>query len=102
MHLIPAILMSPEAGGDGLVGFMFPLLLILVFYFFLIRPQSKRQREIQQKVGELKKGDVAVTNGGIIGKVNAIEDDTVLLEVDTNVKIRFMKSAVIDVNPNKK
>lgn len=103
MLLIPALMAPPaEGGGDGLIGLMFPLLLILVFYFFLIRPQSKRQREIQKKVSELKKGDKVVTTGGIIGTVSSIEDDSILLEVDSNVKIRFTKASVIDVNPNKK
>lgn len=102
MHILPAILMSPGAESGGIVGLMFPLLLIVVFYFFLIRPQTKRQREIQNKVNEMKKGDKVITNGGVIGTVNSIDDDSVLLDVDTNVKIRFMKSSVIDVNPNKK
>lgn|SRR5690606_11385316 len=101
MHFVPAFLMSPQADGGGILNLLFPLLLIVVFYFFLIRPQTKRQREIQNKVSSMKKGDVVVTNGGVIGKVNAIEEDSVLIDVDTNVKIRFMKSAVIDVNPNK-
>lgn len=102
MNLFSLLLMSPEAGGDGLINLMFPLLLIVVFYFFLIRPQSKRQKEIQRKVEEMKKGDKVVTNGGIVGTVSSIEDEHVLVEIDTNVKVRFIKSAVVDVNPNKK
>jgi len=93
--------MAPQQGGDGLIGLLFPLLLIIVFYVFLIRPQSKKQKEIQRKVEEMKKGDKVITNGGIMGTVNSIENDQVLVEVDTNVKIRFVKSAVVDVNPGK-
>jgi len=93
--------MAPQQGGDGLIGLLFPLLLIIVFYVFLIRPQSKKQKEIQRKVEEMKKGDKVITNGGIMGTVNSIENDQVLVEVDTNVKIRFVKSAIVDVNPGK-
>jgi len=93
--------MAPQQGGDGLIGLLFPLLLIIVFYVFLIRPQSKKQKEIQRKVEEMKKGDKVITNGGIMGTVNSIENDQVLVEVDTHVKIRFVKSAVVDVNPGK-
>ena len=103
MHNFMALfLMSPDGGGDGLVGLLFPLLLIVVFYLFLIRPQTKRQKEIQKKVDDMKKGDKVVTNGGIVGTVSSIEDDHVLVEIDANVKVRFIKSAVVDVNPNKK
>lgn len=99
----PIFLMMPPEGGDGgLLNLLFPLLLIVVFYFFLIRPQSKRQKEIQRKVEEMKKGDKVVTNGGIVGTIASIEDDQVLVEVDTNVKVRFVKSSIVDVNPNKK
>jgi len=72
-----------------------------VFYFFIIRPQSKRQKEIQDKVTALKKGDKVITTGGIIGIVTSIEDTEVLLEVDKDVKIRLLKSAIGDVNPAK-
>lgn len=95
------LFMTPPQGSDGLIGMLFPLLLIIVFYVFLIRPQSKKQKEIQRKVEEMKKGDKIITNGGIMGTVNAIENDQVLVEVDTNVKIRFVKSAIVDVNPGK-
>jgi len=96
------LMMPPEGGEGGLLNLLFPLLLIVVFYFFLIRPQSKRQKEIQRKVEEMKKGDKVVTNGGIVGTIASIEDDQVLVEVDTNVKVRFVKSSIVDVNPNKK
>jgi preprotein translocase subunit YajC len=101
MHYPLLMFMAPQQGGDGLIGLLFPLLLIIVFYVFLIRPQSKKQKEIQRKVEEMKKGDKVITNGGIMGTVNSIENDQVLVEVDTNVKIRFVKSAIVDVNPGK-
>jgi preprotein translocase subunit YajC len=92
---------DPSQGG-GFESLFFLVALFLVFYLFIIRPQSKRQKEIQNKVNELKKGDKAVTSGGAIGVVNAIEETTVLLEVDKDVKMRFLKSSIVDVNPDKK
>lgn len=100
--MLPAIFMAPAGEDGGMMNLVFMLMLIFVFYFFLLRPQSKRQKEIQQKLGDMKKGDKVITNGGVIGHVVAIEDDSVLLEVDANVKIRFVKTAIIDVNPGKK
>lgn len=93
---------SPEGGDGALVNLFFFAALIFVFYFFLIRPQSKRQKEIEKKVSEMKKGDKVVTSGGMFGVVNTIDDETVLLEIDSGVKARFQKGAITDVNPGKK
>lgn len=92
---------SPEGGDGAMINLLFLGALFFVFYFFIIRPQSKRQKEIQKKVSEMKKGDKVVTSGGMFGIVNTIDDDTVLLEVDSGVKARFQKSSITDVNPNK-
>ena len=93
---------SPDGGGDGaIINLLFLGAIFFVFYFFIIRPQTKRQKEIQQKVGEMKKGDKVVTGGGMLGIVNSIDDETVLLEIDSGVKARFQKSSITDVNPNK-
>ncbi|WP_069131986.1 preprotein translocase subunit YajC [Rhodohalobacter halophilus] len=97
------LLGSPEGGGDGaMINLLFLGALFFVFYFFIIRPQSKRQKEIQKKVSEMKKGDKVVTSGGMFGVVTSIEDETVLLEIDSGVKARFQKGSITDVNPNKK
>ena len=93
---------SPEGGDGAIINLFFFAALIFVFYFFLIRPQSKRQKEIEKKVSEMKKGDKVVTNGGMFGVVNTIDDETVLLEIDSGVKARFQKGAITDVNPGKK
>ncbi len=84
-----------------LLNFIFLGALFFVFYFFIIRPQSKRQKEIREKVDNMKKGDKIVTSGGLIGQLNSISDDSVLLEVDSGVKIRFLKNSITDVNPDK-
>lgn len=91
---------SPDGGSEGaIINLVFIGALFFVFYFFIIRPQSKRQKEIKQKVEGMKKGDKVVTSGGMFGHVSSIDDETVLLEVDSGVKIRFQKGAVTDVNP---
>lgn len=96
-------MMGGGEGGDGaLINLLFLGALFFVFYFFIIRPQSKRQKEIQKKVTEMKKGDKIVTGGGMIGVVNSIDEETVLVEIDSGVKARFQKSSITDVNPNKK
>ncbi|MEX0770449.1 MAG: preprotein translocase subunit YajC [Balneolaceae bacterium] len=96
-------MMAPPDGGSGgaIMNLLFLGALFFVFYFFIIRPQNKKQKEIREKVEAMKKGDKAVTSGGLIGQVNTIDEDTVLLEVDSGVKIRFQKSSITDVNPDK-
>lgn len=102
--LITFFMMAPPDGdgGGAMINLFFLGAIFFVFYFFIIRPQSKRQKEIQKKVGEMKKGDKVVTGGGLIGVVNSIDDETVLLEIDSGVKARFQKSSITDVNPGKK
>lgn len=95
------LLADPNAQGGGFESLFFLAAIFVVLYFFIIRPQSKRQKEIQDKVTALKKGDKVITTGGIIGIVTSIEDTEVLLEVDKDVKIRLLKSAIGDVNPGK-
>lgn len=68
--------------------------MILIFWLFFIRPQQKKQKEQRKFIDEIKKGDGVVTMGGIHGKVYAIEGDTVILEVDKGMKIKFEKSAI--------
>ena len=80
-------------------------MIIVVFYFFMIRPQVKRQKELKKFRESLAKGDKVVTTGGIYGKVVEIKETYLLLQVDDNVKLRVDKSAVVkdmsDVTPQK-
>jgi preprotein translocase subunit YajC len=101
MPQVLILLGDPQGGGSGFESLIFLALIFVIFYFFIIRPQSKKQKEIQHKVSEMKKGDKVVTSGGAIGIVASIEDDTVMLEVDKDVKVRFLKNSVTDVNPQK-
>lgn len=99
--MFDVFLMAPPGGGSegALLNFVFLGALFFVFYFFIIRPQSKKQKEIQNKIASIKKGDKIVTSGGIIAIVHSIEEETILAEVDSGVKVRFLKHSVTDVNP---
>ncbi|MEM6525392.1 MAG: preprotein translocase subunit YajC [Bacteroidota bacterium] len=66
----------------------------LVFYFFMIRPQQKKQKDQKKFIEEIKRGDQVITVGGIHGKVLAVEDDAVSLEVDKGVKMKVQKSSI--------
>jgi len=92
---------SGQGGGSIWTSLIFMGAIFVIFYWFIIRPQSKRQKERKEKVNNLKKGDKIVTSGGMIANVTSVEDDTVLAEIDKGVKARFNKSAITDVNPNK-
>lgn len=84
-----------QAGGIGAFGQFIPLVLIIVvFYFFMIRPQVKKQKDQKKYVEELKKGDKVVTSAGIHGKIIDVGDTTILVEVDNNVKIKFDKGSI--------
>ncbi|MBU0549884.1 preprotein translocase subunit YajC [Myxococcota bacterium] len=83
------------AGQPSCAQSAMPLLLMFaVFYFFLIRPQQKRQKEHREMLGRLKKGDRVVTNGGLIGTVHALTEQDLTLEVSEKVKVKVMRSSV--------
>ena len=68
--------------------------LIAIFYFMMIRPQQKKQKEIRKFREGLKKGDNVITEGGIYGKIVEVRDDSFLIQVDSNVKIRVSRESV--------
>ena len=80
--------------GDTLLTFLPMIAIFVVFYFLLIRPQQKRSKEHKALLGALKKGDEVVTSGGIYGRVAAITDDVVTLEVAPNIKIRIQRQSI--------
>ncbi|WP_394726867.1 preprotein translocase subunit YajC [Altererythrobacter sp. GH1-8] len=73
--------------------------MIAIFWFLIIRPQMKRQKEHQQKVAGLKKGDQVVTAGGLIGKVVKVTDDQVELELAQGVRVKAIKATIGDIIP---
>ena len=88
-------LVAEQATGGSFMALLFPIMLMfLVIYFMMIRPQQKEARRHQDLVANLKKGDEVVTKSGIIGKVAAVSDHTVSLEVSRDVKLRFLKGQV--------
>ncbi|HVJ03562.1 MAG TPA: preprotein translocase subunit YajC [Sphingomonas sp.] len=89
-------------GGSpaGAIVSLLPLVLIfVVFYFLMIRPQQKRMKALQDAVAAVKKGDTVVTGGGLIGKVTKVEDHEVEIELGTNVKVRAVKATLTEVRP---
>jgi preprotein translocase subunit YajC len=92
---------SPPANDPRVMFFNFlPLILVfLIFYFLILRPQSKRQKDMQKMIEALKKGDRVLTSGGLYGDVVDVKGDTVILKVADNVKMEFAKSAVVSVAP---
>jgi len=91
--MIATILLQAGGSGLGMQQLVVFGLIAIVFYFFMIRPQVKKQKDQKKYVTELKKGDRVVTTAGIHGRIADINDTTFLIEVD-NGKIRFDKSAI--------
>jgi preprotein translocase subunit YajC len=84
-----------QGGAGGLLGSLVPLILIFViFYFLLIRPQQKRAKEHKNMIENLKKGDKIITSGGLYGIIEAVGTNTVTVKVGENVKIKLGKSYV--------
>ena len=77
-----------------IMNFLPMLLIIVVFYFFMIRPQMKKAKDHKKYVEELKKGDKVITTSGIHGKIVDVNEATFLVEVDSGTKIRFEKSSI--------
>ncbi len=81
-------------GKDGMTIVMFGAM-FLVFYFFMIRPQMKRQKELKKYREQLKKGDKVITTGGIYGKVSEVKEQYVIVEIAKDVTIKVDKSAIV-------
>jgi len=89
------LLMAPAEGGDGgMMNFITLGLIIVVFYFFMIRPQLKKQKEQKKFRDNLAKGDKIVTIGGIHGKIVDVKESTVTVEISNDNRITVEKSAV--------
>ena len=92
-----AFVSDPAAAGSMVTTFITFGLIILIFYFLIIRPQKKRDKEARAMIEALKKGDKIVTIGGIHGTVITVKENTVVVKVDDNARIEFSKSAVSSV-----
>ena len=92
------LLQAEQPAGPGLVANLLPFLaIILIFYFLIIRPQSRKRKETEKMLGALKKGDKIITIGGIYGTIQSVRETTVIVKVDDNVKLEFLRSAISTV-----
>lgn len=96
MNLLTIFLMQPQGDDANPIASLLPLVLIIaVFYFFMIRPQMKKQKEVRQFREGIKKGDKVLTVGGIYGKVNELKETTVILEIAEGVRIKVDKAGLV-------
>lgn len=87
--------MAPQAQGNPILSFLPLIVMFVIFYFLLIRPQQKRQKELAEVIKNLKKGDRVVAAGGIIGTVQTLQDDYVVLRVgDQDTKIEVLRNSI--------
>ena len=94
------LFMAPSGGdsGQGLFSTLLMFALIIgIFYFMILRPQQKRQKDRQKLLEALKKGDKVVTAGGMYGTIAGIDEKTVLVQVADNVKMKFERSSITSV-----
>jgi preprotein translocase subunit YajC len=99
---LPMLLGATETGSAGGSGQMVTTfvtfgLVILIFYFLIIRPQNKKQKEAKRMIAALKKGDKVVSIGGVHGTVVSVKEQSTVVKVDDNTKLEFSKSAISSV-----
>src|SRR5258708_23895889 len=100
MFVTPAFAQAPSlfGGGDNMLVSLLPFILIFVImYFLILRPQQKKQKQHQEMVKNVRRGDTVVTNGGLIGKITkVVDDDQIEVEVPDGVRVRQMPSMAAD------
>ena len=99
-HLFFIAMTPPQGGGSegSLISTLIMFgLIIAIFYFLILRPQQKRQKDRQKMLDAVKKGDKVITAGGLHGVVAGIDEKTILLQVSDNVKMKFDRSAVSSI-----
>jgi preprotein translocase subunit YajC len=105
MNILSTVLLQTPTSGEsgGYMGILMIVAMIAIFYFFMIRPQQKRQKEIQKARETMKAGDKVVTAGGIHGRIKEIGDTSMLIEIADGVRIRVDKASVFastsDIQP---
>jgi preprotein translocase subunit YajC len=102
MLISPAFAQAPSilGGGDNpLTSFLVPMVLVFViFYFLMLRPQQKRAKQHQELIKNLRRGDTVITSGGLVGKVTkVVDDDQIEVEIADDVRVRQLRSMVADV-----
>jgi len=94
-----ALAAAPAQQSDTFMQFLPLVLIFVVFYFLLIRPQSKRAKEHKAMVGALAKGDEVVTNGGLLGRVTQVDDNFITMKIADNVEVKVQRQAVANLMP---
>jgi preprotein translocase subunit YajC len=94
-----AMAAAPQGQGDALTSLLPLVFIFIVFYFLLIRPQSKKAKEHKQMVEALAKGDEIVTNGGLLGRITKVGDNFVELEVADGVIVKVQRQAAASLMP---
>ena len=89
---------SGESAGGSWMTFVPLIAIVAIFYFLIIRPQSKKQKETQKMLAALKKGDKVVTIGGLHGTIQTVRENTVILKVDDSTKLEFSRSAIAGID----
>lgn len=96
--MLNLIMQAAPGGASGAFTQILPLLLIFViFWFLLIRPQQQRMKKHKEMLGELKRGDEIVTNGGLLGKITKVSDDVLTIDLGEGNKVKAMRSMIADV-----
>ena len=94
MFISPAYAQSAGGGDPGFMGFLPIVLMFVLLYFLMIRPQMKRAKEAKAMIEALQKGDEVITAGGVLGRITKLSDGYVSLEIAPNMEIAVQKSAV--------
>ena len=106
LYYLPLLLGAPQGGegtpGGSLFSFLPLVAIVAIFYFLILRPQNKKQKETQKMLAALKKGDRVITIGGIHGLIQNVKESTVIIKVDDNVKLEFNRSAIASVSSQAK
>ena len=94
------LLLQAQAQGGSLSGIIMIVAMIAIFYIFMIRPQSKKQKEIKKARDAMQNGDKVITAGGIHGKIKDISENTILIEVAPGVSLKVDKTSVFPASEN--
>jgi preprotein translocase subunit YajC len=100
MFITPAYAQAPGGASDPFLGLLFPMLLmVMIFYFLVLRPQQQRQKAHQEMISKVRRGDTVITSGGFVGKVTKVTDnsDEIEVELSDTLRVRVVRSTLIDV-----
>lgn len=97
MLITPAYAQGAGGGGDFFIQILPFLLIFVIMYFLIIRPQQRRLKEHREMVSSLRRGDTVVTAGGMVGKVTKVDENEIQVELAPNVRVKVVRSTVSEV-----